>query len=129
MAAQDQSIVDLLKQAVSDAQDLVRSEIALAKAELSEEGSRLTTGFVLLVGAAVAGVLALAFLMSTLAWALYTVLEWPIWVGFAAVTGLLFVTAAVLALIGRRKVAAGRHFGRTVTTMKENNEWIRSQTS
>jgi hypothetical protein len=37
MAAQDQSIVDLLKAAISDAQELIRSELALAKAEVRQE--------------------------------------------------------------------------------------------
>ena len=44
MAAQDQSIVDLLKAAISDAQELIRSELALAKAEVRQEVSRIQVG-------------------------------------------------------------------------------------
>jgi Putative Actinobacterial Holin-X, holin superfamily III len=41
MAVEEQGIVDLIRGALSDAQDLIRSEIALAKAELRQEVSRL----------------------------------------------------------------------------------------
>lgn len=67
MAEYEQSIAEVLKSAVRDAQDLVRTEIALAKSELRHEGRRLTTSLVLLAGAAVCAVLAAALLMSAIA--------------------------------------------------------------
>ena len=44
MAAQDQSIVDLLKTALANGQELVRTELALAKTELRQEISRIQIG-------------------------------------------------------------------------------------
>lgn len=129
MADYDRSVVDLLKSAIQDAQDLVRSEVALAKAELREEGSRLGNGLVLLAVAAVAGLLGLAFLLTTAAWALATAFEWPVWIGFAIVTGLMLLLALVLGLAGRRKLTAERPMAKTVDTMKENSQWIRARTS
>jgi uncharacterized membrane protein YqjE len=129
MASYDQSIVDVLRSAVSDAHDLVRSEIALAKAELREEGQRIGGGIALLAAAAVAGLLALTFLATTLAWALAAAFEWPVWAGFAIVTVVLTAAALLLGLFGRQRMTAERHLPRTVDTLKENAEWIRHRTS
>src|SRR5688572_33071967 len=52
MAAQDQSIVDLLKTALSDGQELIRSELVLAKTELRQEMSRIQVGIGAFAGAA-----------------------------------------------------------------------------
>ena len=125
----DQSIIDIIKTTVRDAQDLVRSEIALAKAELREEGRRVGRGIGMLAAAAVAGVLALIFLMSTLAWGMADAFQWPAWGGFAAVTALLVIVTAVLALLGRRQLMTERHLPKTTDTMKENSQWIRARTS
>lgn len=129
MAEYDHSVVDLIKTAVRDAQDLVRSEIALAKAELKDEGKRLGAGAALLAGAAVAGVTAFVFLMTTLAWGLASAFAWPVWIGFGAVTVLLLLMTAVLAYVGRRKLVTEQHLPKTTATMKETTEWIRARTS
>jgi uncharacterized membrane protein YqjE len=129
MSGPDQSIVDLIRKAVRDAQDLVHSEIALAKAELREEGRRVGVAAALLAGAAVAGVMGFAFLLATLAWAVSAGFEWPVWSGFALVTALMCIVAVALAYVGRRKLVAERHLPRTADTMKENAQWIRARTS
>ena len=59
MAAQDQSIVDLLKTALSDGQELIRSELVLAKTELRQEMSRIQVGIGAFAVAAVAAIVAL----------------------------------------------------------------------
>lgn len=129
MAQQEPSIVELLRTAIRDAQDLVRKEVALAKAELREEGRRLASAIALLAGAAVMGVLALVFLLTTAALGLADALEWAPWAGYAVVTGLVLVIALVLALVGRSRIAAARPLPRTMETLKENSEWIRARTS
>lgn len=129
MSQQDPSVVDLLKNAIRDAQDLVRKEVALVKAELRDEARKLGSAVAMLAGAAVMGVLALVFLMTTLALGLATAFEWPAWIGYAIVTGLLLLVAVVLGLMGRSRIAAARPLPRTMETMKENSEWIRARTS
>jgi uncharacterized membrane protein YqjE len=125
----DTSIAGVLKEALRDAQDLVRGEIALAKAEAREEVSRLGLGAALLAGAAVAAVIAIVLLMTTFAWAISEVGGWPVWAGFAMVTVLTFLMAGVLGLIGRKRLISARHMPRTVDTLKENLEWMRARTS
>ena len=129
MADHDSSIAEVLKDAVRDAQDLVRGEIALAKAEAREEVSRLGVSAALLAGAAVAAVIALVLLMTTMAWAISEVSGWPVWVGFGSVTVLTFLIAAALGVVGRNRLTSARHMPRTVDTLKENVQWMRARTS
>ena len=129
MAAQDQSIVDLLKAALSDAQGLIQSELALAKAELGQEVSRIRAGIVAFAGAAVAAIVAVVLLATTAAWGISEGFGWPVWVGFAIVTVLMIVVAATLAYLGRRRFSAQPAMPLTVDTLKENAKWIRARTS
>jgi len=129
MAVFDQSITDLIGNAIRDAQELVRSEVALAKAEVRDEVRRLGVGVGLMAGAAVAGVLTLTFLLTAAAWGLTAAFEWPAWAGFALVGVVLLLVTGVLALLGRRRLAAGERLPMTKATMKENAEWLRARTS
>jgi hypothetical protein len=125
----DQSIADLLKGTVQDAQDLLRSEIALAKAELRAEMRTVGTGAAALAAAAVSGLVAMVFLLTALAWATPLLLDWPVWTGFAIVGLIVAVAAAGLAMIGRNKLNGQRHMPLTADTMKENLKWMRARTS
>lgn len=129
MANHDSSITEVLRDAVRDAQDLVRGEIALAKAEAREEASRFGFGAALLAGAAVTAVIALVLLMTTLAWAISEVSGWPVWAGFGSVTVLTVLIAAALGMVGRQRLTAARHMPRTVDTLKESLQWMRARTS
>jgi hypothetical protein len=129
MATQNTSIADVIRGAVRDAQDLVRGEIALAKAEAREEVRRLRAGAALVAGAAIAGVVGLVFLLTTVAWALSEGLGWPVWAGFGIVTALMLITAGALAYLGRARLGVGRHMPLTVDTVKENMQWMRARTS
>jgi Putative Actinobacterial Holin-X, holin superfamily III len=125
----DQSIVDVLKSTVHDAQELLRSEIALAKSELRAEVRTLGSGAAALGAAAVSGLVAVVFLLTALAWAVPPLLGWPVWSGFALVGLLAAVVAVVLAMMGRSKLNSQRHMPLTADTMKENLKWMRARTS
>ena len=129
MAAQDQSIVDLLKTAISDGQELIRSELALAQTELRQEMGRIKAGIGAFAAAAVAAIAALILLAATVAWGISEGLGWPVWAGFATVTLLMMIVAAVLASVGRRRFSQQQTMPLTVDTFKENAKWIRARTS
>jgi len=129
MATYEPSIGDVIRNAIRDAQDLVRSELALAKAEVREEIRRASVGAGLLAGAALAAVMAVIFLMTTVALAIAVLLGWPVWSGFGIVTVLVALAAGALGYIGRKQITAARHMPRTVDALKENIEWMRTRTS
>jgi uncharacterized membrane protein YqjE len=87
---------------------LVREEIALAKAEVTQKATRLGKGAAV---AAVAGVFAffgLIFLLHTLAWFFNWLFDFnDVFWGYLIVTGLLFTLAAIAGLIGIRWIKKG----------------------
>jgi len=129
MSTHEPSIADVIKNAIRDAQDLVRSEVALAKAEVRQEVRRVSVGAGLLAGAALAAAMAVIFLMTTVALAIAVLLGWPLWSGFGMVTVLVALAAGALGYIGRKRITAARHMPRTVDALKENIEWMRARTS
>jgi hypothetical protein len=129
METREPSIAEVLKNAIRDAQDLVRSEIALAKAEVRQETRRLSVGAGLLAGAALAAIIAVVFLMTTIALAIANLAGWPVWSGFGIVTVLVGIAAGALGSIGKKRLTNARHMPRTRDTLKENIEWMRTRTS
>lgn len=129
MALPDTGIVDVIRGALADAQDLIRSEIALAKAELRQEVGRLQVGIAAFAAAAIAAVVGFVMLLMTIAWAIAEGFGWPVWAGLGIVTMLTIVATIVLAYVGKRRFAAHKPMPLTVDTMKENATWIRARTS
>jgi hypothetical protein len=129
MPEYDNSIADVLKRSLNDAQDLMRGEIALAKAEMREEVRRVGGGVVFLAAGAVGALIGVVLLLMAAAWAIATLMVWPVWAGYAVVAVVVLLVAAVLAFVGRSRVTGRPHMPRTVETMKENMEWMRARTS
>ena len=86
---------------------LVREEIALAKAEITQKATRLGKGAAVAAVAGVFALLGLMMLLHTLAWFFAWLLDAdPFW-GFLIVTGILFFFAIVAGLIGLRWIKKG----------------------
>jgi uncharacterized membrane protein YqjE len=123
----DDSIGDLLKQLSQDTSTLVRQEMALARAELTEQGKRAGTGAGMLGGAGVAGLLTLGALTATVIGVLDTAMAF--WLAALIVTVVWAAIAGVLALQGRNKIKeAGPPAPQTVETVKEDVRWAKTRT-
>ena len=87
---------------------LVREEIQLAKAEVTQKATKLGKGAAI---AAVAGIFAffgLIFLLHTLAWFLNWLFDFnDVFWGYLIVAGILFLLAAIAGLIGLRWIKKG----------------------
>jgi protein-S-isoprenylcysteine O-methyltransferase Ste14 len=129
MSGYEQSIADVIRSTVQDAQDLVRSEIALAKAELRSEVKRLGAGVAALAAAGLAALVAVILLLTAAAWGIPAALGWPVWSGFALVGAVMLLAAAALAMMGRKRLNSQRHMPLTVDTLKENMKWTRARMS
>jgi hypothetical protein len=97
--ADGRPVGELVHQATEQLSLLVRQEMALAKAELTQKGRRMGRGGGLLGAAGAIGYVGLIALAGTGVAALSLVL--PVWAAALVVTGLLFAIAGVLALAGR----------------------------
>jgi uncharacterized membrane protein YqjE len=119
---------DLVKQLAGQTSTLVRQELDLAKAELTEKGRVAGQGAGLFGGAAVVGLMAAGALTATLILVLDKAMD--AWLAALIVTVVMGAVAAVLALQGRNRMraAAPPVPEQTVETVKEDVEWAKTRT-
>ena len=86
---------------------LVREEIELAKAEVTQKATRLGKGAAVVAAAGVFAVFGLVFLLHTLAWFIAYLIDDQVFWGFLIVTGILFFFAGIAAMIGVRWIKKG----------------------
>jgi uncharacterized membrane protein YqjE len=118
---------ELVKQLSEQTSTLVRKELDLAKAELSEKGKTAGAGAGMLGGAGVAGLLALgaltACVIALLGRAMAT------WVAALIVTLIWAAVAGATALAGRERLreASPPAPEQTVETVKEDVQWAKTR--
>jgi uncharacterized membrane protein YqjE len=125
--ARERPIGELVKELASQTSTLVRQEIALAQAEVTQKGKLAGKGAGMLAGAAVAGLLALGTLTALLIVVLDSFLE--LWLAAAIVLVLWAIVALVLARAGQAALKrATPPAPQTVETVKEDIQWAKTQT-
>jgi hypothetical protein len=124
----DRPIGDLVKQLAGQTSTLVRQEIDLAKAEMSQKASVAGKGAGLIGGAAAVGLLAAGALTACLILALGQVI--PDWLAALIAALVLAAVAGVLALQGRNRIRAATPPmpEQTVETVKEDVAWAKTRT-
>lgn len=85
---------------------LVREEIELAKAEVTQKVSSIARGAVAVAAGAVFGVFALIFGLLALAWGINAIVG-SLWIGFIAVFGVLLLLTIGAFLFAWRKLRVG----------------------
>jgi len=102
-----------LGQAIQDVSEkaslLVREEIALAKAEMTEKVSKLIKGAVVGLIAGIFAVLGLIYLLHALSWGLWDLIgsDFDVWLGFLIVAVIMFMLGAIAALVALRAIKKG----------------------
>ena len=125
--ARERPIGELVKDLSQQTSTLVRQEIELARAELQQQGKVAGKGVGMLLGAAVAGLLALGALSA----ALIALLDKAraTWVAALIVMALWAVLAAVVAKAGQKSLRqATPPAPQTIETVKEDIQWAKNQT-
>ena len=110
MAADQQSeLAQAIQDVTQRAELLVREEIALAKAEMTEKGTKLAKGSVAGIVAGVFAIFALIFLLFALSWGLWELVgvgRGP-WLGFLITGVLILILGGILGLLALRWVKRG----------------------
>lgn len=102
-AQDDQDTLGALVHRLSEqVPELIRSEMRLAQAELSDKGKRAGVGMGMFSAAGLLAFFGVAALVTTAIAALALVL--PVWASALIVAGVLLAAAGVAALLGRKKV-------------------------
>jgi hypothetical protein len=123
----ERGVGELVKELAGQTSTLVRQEIQLAQAEVTQKGKVAGKGAGLLAGAAVTGLLALGALTAAL---IALLDEWmATWVAALIVMALWAIVAAVLAKSGQKALQrATPPAPQTVETVKEDIQWAKTQT-
>ncbi|MFC0528448.1 phage holin family protein [Phytohabitans kaempferiae] len=99
----EHSTAELVQRASEQISLLVRDELALAKAELTEKGKHAGVGIGLFGGAGAFAMYGVGVLIAT--GILLLALVMPAWLAALIVTVVLFLCAGIMALAGKRQVS------------------------
>jgi uncharacterized membrane protein YqjE len=104
----DKSLGDVVSEVSEKASLLVREEIELAKAEITEKVTKLGKGAAALAAAGTLAVFALIYLFEALAWFFVDLFNWnTIWPGFLLTFAVIVAMGAVAAFVGMRWLKGG----------------------
>jgi len=124
--AEKRPLKDVVQGIIGKVQDIIRSEVRLAKAELADQAAKARSALTVMGAGALAGVLSVALLLVTCVLALATVM--PAWLAalmVAGVTGIVTATLTSIAISRLRTVHPTPD--RAIQTAKENVRWAREQ--
>ena len=126
MATGDRSISEILQDVLRNLQEIVRSEVRLAKTEMREEFMKAKSAALLMAVGALCGIFTVFFLLLAAVYALTLVV--PNWAAALIVTAILVAVAAIT-MTGGIKQFKRVHPApeKTVETMKENVKWAKQQ--
>ena len=125
--AEERSVSDVLQDIVRNLQEMVRSEIRLAKVEIREEVRRVVSSSAWIAAGIVGTLSAWIFLLWTLAYALAS--RMPMWVATLVVAVVMTAASFVLIIGGIRRVRRIQPIPeRTLESVKENLEWMKQPT-
>jgi len=124
----DRSTAELLRELSDQTTALVRKEVELAKAEMSERAKRVGIGAGMLGGAGLLALFALGALTACLILALDIVVD--AWLAALIVALLYGAVAGVLALVGRKGVREGAPPvpQDAIASAKEDVAWLKART-
>jgi uncharacterized membrane protein YqjE len=123
----DRPVGELLKELSDHTTTLVKQEIDLAKAELSEKGKRAGVGAGMFGGAGLFGLFAFAAMTTALIAGIDT--QTKTWIAAAIVAAVYAAIAGVLALRGRKKLdEAGPPVPeQAIESSKEDVQWAKTR--
>ena len=125
-----ESTASLIRGILNDLRTLIREEIALARAEMREQAGRARAAALSIGIAAAALAFGGIFLLVAIALGIAYLLGWPAWAGFLIVAFLLCIGGYFTLSSGRKQLARVHAMPEeTVTTLKENSEWIAKRLS
>ncbi|MFD9303190.1 phage holin family protein [Streptomyces sp. NPDC060048] len=102
-SSHEESVGDLVSRASQQISELVREEMQLARAEMTQKGKRFGAGGGLFGGAGLVGFLAAQALVAAVIAALALLL--PVWASALIIAALLAAVAAVMAAAGKKQIA------------------------
>jgi uncharacterized membrane protein YqjE len=123
----DEPMGQLFKELSQDLSTLMRQELRLAQAEMTEKGKNAGVGIGMFGGAGVISFLALQALTACLIALLSTTMS--VWIAALIVTVAYVAVGGVLAVMGKSRTSAATPAvpEQTTETLKEDMQWAKTQ--
>jgi len=121
----ERPMAEVFRDIIGNVQEMVRSEVRLARVEIKEETSKTARAGAMLAAGAVMAMIAGVFLLVCLAQLLDMVM--PDWAAALVVALLMGIPAAILISKGRDRLKVPLP-EKTIDNVKENVEWMKNQT-
>jgi hypothetical protein len=123
----ERSLGDLFSDLSRETTTLVRQEVQLAKAELTQSATEVARGIGMLVAGGAVAYAGLLFLLLAIVFGLIEA-GWDTWLSALAVGLVVVAIGAILVLRARESLKpANLAPRRTVETLKEDQEWAKEQ--
>jgi uncharacterized membrane protein YqjE len=126
MATSERPISTVLYDIVSNVQEIIRSEMRLARTEFSEELGRMRSAGLLLGAGALLAIFGVLFVLVAIVYALSLVI--PAWAAALIVAVAVGALAGILLGAGLKRIKAVRAAPKTTASLKENVEWAKQLT-
>ena len=123
MAAGNRTIPEILQDVLTNFQDIVRAEMRLAKAELTEELGAARSGAILVGVGAVAAIFSTLFALLACVYALGRVM--PNWAAALVVAAAVGLAAAVTLSLGLKRFKTIQAAPKTAASLQENVRWAK----
>lgn len=121
------SIAEITNDLLTNAQEVLRDEVRLAKVEIAHELKSAARATAMLAAGAILALFAFGMLLFAATWALDNWL--PLWAAALIVAAAVALVATVLIVVGKNRVSEiNPKPEETVETMKENVQWVKQPT-
>jgi uncharacterized membrane protein YqjE len=117
----------LVADATQEVSELVRHELALAKAELQNDAKQAGFGAGMLGAAGLFAAVAFVLLCVAAAFGLHEGAGWPRWLSFLVIGALLVVLAAVLGLLGKGRLSRIKPPERAIASSKKTVDALKGR--
>lgn len=121
----ERPMAEVFRDIIGNVQEMVRSEVRLARVEIKDEASKTARAGAMLAAGAVLAMIAGVFLLVCLAQLLDLIM--PDWAAALIVALALGIPAAILISKGRDRLHVPMP-EKTIENVKENVEWMKNQT-
>jgi len=125
-AQPERPLTSLIADLATETTTLVRKEVELARAEVSEKVSQAAAGAISLAAGGFVALLGLIYILLAAVYALSRIV--PDWAAALIVGGVVTLIGVFMLLAGKKKISATNlQPERTIETLKDDKRWAQSQ--
>ncbi|MFB3904024.1 MAG: phage holin family protein [Acidobacteriota bacterium] len=127
LETEERSVTQILQDIFTNVQEIIRSEMRLARTEIGEETRKALRAIAVLGAGLILGIYAVGFLLLSAVYGLAAVL--PDWLGPLLVGLIVAVIATTFIVIGRKRIRDVSPVPqKTIASVKEDARWVKDQT-